>query len=215
MKVVVALIVGLCVSTAFAKDDKQMQAEAKFKAMSAQEAFASGFKQRIMDVQMPGTSTWVKPTGLCIQGNTVRTVDPIGYCVQWTGKNDDGKFVTVDTYWEAKNVFSAHPASLCSAQVYQILSTPIRYAATKCTMWSAKGGDDDNWKTKYFSSQSKADDYGSNVTCVETQNYTAKFPTSFEVKFYRNSFENNRYLGSHTYGIGRCNGGQIPPVEAY
>ena len=214
MKVVVALILGLCASNAFAWDYQQ-EAEAKFKKMSAQEAFAAGFKTQIMDIQMPGTSTWVKPTGLCIDGSNVRTVNPVGYCVEWTGKNNDGEFVTVDSYLEAKNLFDSNPASLCSAQVYQILSTPIAYAAAKCTMWSAKGGDEDNYKVKYFSSKSKADDYGSNVTCVETKNFTAKFPTSFEVKFYRNKVQNDRYLGSHTYGIGRCNGGQIPPVEAY
>ncbi len=204
MRVVVALILSVCVSNAFAKDDKQQQAEAKFAAMSAQEAFASGFKQQIMNIQMPGTSTWMKPTDLCTDGTSVRTENPVGYCVQWTGKNDDGKSVTVNSYWEAKDLFDTNPASLCSDQDYQILSTKINYTDTKCALWSAKGGDDEDFKTATFSSKSKAEDYGGNAKCVQSQIYTAKFPTAFEVKFYRNSVENNRYLGSHVYAIARC-----------
>jgi hypothetical protein len=210
MKVVVALILGLCVSNAFAWD-YQSQAEAKFKAMTAEEAYASDFKKEIMNIQMPGTSTWVKPTGLCMDGGTVRTVNPIGFCVEWTGKNDDGKTVTVDNYWDAKETFGS-TSDKCSAQVFKIFSTPINYPASKCAKWSAKTSEDG---VKYFTSKSKAEDYGNNVTCVETVNYTAKFPTTFAVKFYRNSLDDSRYLGTHTYGIGRCNGGSTPEVEAF
>ena len=214
MKVVVALVLGLCVSNASAWDYQQ-QAEAKFDAMSAQEAWNSDFVKHIMNPQMPGTSTWVKPTGLCIDGNTVRTVNAIGYCVQWTGKDKDGDVRTFDNYLQAKSILKGNINDKCSAKDFRILSTPIQYAAEKCTLWSAKGGDDDNWKVKTFSSQSAADDYGSNVTCVNVVKYTATFPTTFKVEYYRNRVENDRYLGSHTYGIGRCNGGSTPAVEAY
>ncbi len=215
MKVVVALILGLCMNNAFAKDDYQIQAETKFNAMSAQEAYESSFKQRSMSVQMPGTSTWVSGREVCIAGNSVRTINPVSYCVQWTGKDKDGDVRTFDNYLDAKNILKGNVADKCSGKVHKILSTPINYSATKCTLWSAKGGDDDNWETKYFSSKSKAEDYGGEAVCAKTETYTATYPTTFKVEFFRNEVENNRYLGSHTYAVARCGGGTIPDVEAF
>ena len=215
MKVVVALILGLCMSNAFAKDDYQSQAEAKFNAMSAQEAYTSSFKQRTMSVQMPGTSTWVNGREVCIAGNSVRTINPVSYCVQWTGKDKDGDVRTFDNYLDAKNILKGNVADKCSGKIHNILSTSINYTATKCTLWSAKGGDDDNWETKYFSSKSKAEDYGNDVSCAKNETYTATYPTTFKVEFFRNEVENNRYLGSHTYAVARCGGGTTPDVEAF
>jgi hypothetical protein len=210
MKVVVALIMGLCACNAFAWDYQQ-EAEAKFNKMSAQEAYKSDFRKRTMSVQMPGTSTFVSGTEVCIAGNTVRTINPVSYCVQWTGKDKDGDIRTFDNYLDANNLIKGGAAGNCSGKVQKILSTPVNYSATKCTLWSAV----DDGEKKYFSSKSKAEDYGGNAVCAKYQTYNATYPTTFKVEFFRNKLEDNQYLGSHTYAVARCGGGTTPDVVAF
>ena len=200
MKVVLVLLMSLLAANSFADDD-QNQAKAQFAKMSASQAWNSVFKKQIFDFQMPGSSTWINPVyGACIDGNTMRTLRPVSKCVAWTGKNNSGDKVTVYNLVEANKCDLA-----CSATKNAILSSPMNYEANICTLWSAKGGDDDNWQVKYFNTKKDAENYSARAECARWEVVTKALPRNFEVKFFRNELQSHRYLGKHTYAIRSCN----------
>ena len=197
MKILITLLVVLGAVSASAKD-YQDAAQKAFDNMTAEEAFDSNkFKTRVFNIQMPGTSTWFKPsTSLCINGDSVQTTYAFKTCTLWSAK-DDGDTKTFKSKSKAEDWGSS---VTCVASTSQIYSTPINYTVNQCVLWSAK----DDGETKVFKSKYKAEDWGSSVKCVEKAMVAKRMPTSYKMEFYRNKVENDRYLGSHVYPIAQC-----------
>ncbi len=193
MKVVVALFMSLVVANAFAFD-YQSEAEKQFAKMTASQAWNSGFKKQIMNVQIPGSSAWLNPSAdVCISGNEMHSVNKISTCVAWSGKNGNGDTITI-----------SHPNPddnfTCSKTTSAYVSSPLVYQKTVCTLWSAN----DDGDIKYFNTKSKAEKAGNNVKCAREESVVRTLPTTFAVKFYRVNFDSQNYLGTHSYAVPTC-----------
>jgi len=80
-----------------------------FSNMTPRQAFnASHFDQKIMNVQFPGTSTWMNPAkDLCMSGDQLQTVRPRRVCTVWwvdLKENEFGSKISTHTnYYDALN----------------------------------------------------------------------------------------------------------------
>ena len=209
MKAILLVAISMLTLNASASEEssKQWEAQVKFDRMSATEAMQSNFEKQTMNINIPGTSTWFSPKSLCVAGSEIRTIKPVATCVRWQGRNDDGDVVQFTNLLKAKDVTGERFPD-CIESTYAIASSPIRYSATKCSLWSAR----DDGEVKYYRSYSDADRAG-NPTCVERTTSIETIRTTYAVKFFRGETENNRYLGSHTFAVAQC-GGDLTPVPA-
>ncbi len=202
---VIALMFVSSVASAF---DYQSNAEAKFKTLSATEALAAGYKTRVYSIYMPGTSSWFNPmTELCVNGNTVQTKTPKSYCTTWAATKDGDTRVFTN-----KNNADDYGSNVrCVEETAPVIvGSPIAYTAEVCATWSSI----QDGETKYFTTKNAAENYGGNANCVENKTVNRTIPTTYAVEFYRNSIEDDKYLGSHTYGMAKCATGTTPPVIA-
>ena len=214
MKHLIVLLFVFAAVQSEARDDDQYQdaAQAKFNQMSPEEALDSNFKKQYWNIHMPGSSTWFRPTGLCTDGSTVQTIKPFSKCVKWSAyDSEDGKTKVFSNKGDADDYGSR--VTCVEKTSPQILSTPINYAVKQCVMWEYRNSDGDKVTTTSTRLKNKHD--LNNSDCVQFSMVAKTMPTTFEVSFYRNKIENDKFLGKYRYALSVCQGGQVlPPVYA-
>ena len=213
MKLMIAIAVLLTSINLFADSDSaQKLAQRRFDNMTADEAFDSNkFRTRVWNINMPGTSTWFKPsTSLCINGDTVQTVGPIKVCTLWSAKKDG----------DVKTFTSKHKAEdygnnvKCVDSVSKVYSTPINYSYEGCVQWAVKLKDGFP-KVKYFNYKSQAMNFAEdssnaqgNAFCSQEGTIHKTMATTYVMEFYRKvagiNYDDDLYLGEHTYPIASC-----------
>ncbi len=177
----------------------------KFDKMSAAEAYSTQkYEKQYAHVEFPGTATYVNSTfGVCVDGKTVKTIKPIGYCVAYsaTKKGETKTFNTLaaaDSY--GGNV-------TCSKQVYKELSSPLNYTATECALWAVDTKMAGPAKT--FKYKNSAQDYADNNDdaesnaspyCVKQVQVAKTISTVYAIKYFLDGAE----LGSKKYSIRSC-----------
>lgn len=200
MKTLIAMIAVLAVSNAFASD-YQDAAERAFDSMTATQAWSSNkFKKQVPNIAMPGSSSFIKATGLCISGSDMMTKGAVsGACTSWTYRNNDG-----DRKTTTNAALASRKDAKCVARSSRVLSHPINYTA-EVKVWGVK---DEDGKVKTYTSYSRATEKGAPFV-VSTKSVAKRIPTTFTVKFYRataqNRFDRSKLVGSHRFSIGSCN----------
>lgn len=200
MKKIFLSLVIFVATTAFADDRYQEAAERQFKQMSAAEAFASrDFNKQVANIYIPGTSSYVKGTNLCIEGNTIKSITPVvGSCVLWTTRNNNGDRITITNAAEA-----VRRDADCVERSSAYLSAPISYNA-EIIVWGARN---DDGVVKTYTSFNQASERGTPFV-VETRLVSKSVPTRYDVNFYRyvahDRFDNDHFVGKHTYAVSSC-----------
>jgi hypothetical protein len=211
MKFLVLVLSTLVAVSASASDDRDRTQDAKmrFNQMGALEAYNSNlFNKQTANIGIPGTSTWVKGTSLCVEGDMIRTISNSykQVCVAWSYRNNDGEKVQTSSVRLARK----NDAD-CVSKVNGIkIESPINFTK-EVTVWGAK--EDGELKTvaggkaKVYSSYSKADEAGSPVA-LGTKSVHVRVPTTYKVDFFRNSsqdrYDNRKFVGSHVFGVANC-----------
>ena len=212
-------------ATAFAdRDDNfaQMRAERLFDSMSADEAMNSNkFTKRIWNINLPGTSTWFKPTGLCLTNDKIQTTREIKICTEWSVDLKDREFgrdtAVFDTYGAASRKADSSNArgnAYCSDSFSSIISGDRTRVLQKCVLWGVKM--ENSARIKEFRSRVRAEDYADNSSkargdafCINKGLVKSTAPTTFRVDFYRKTsgdrYADKKYLGRHVYPIQMCN----------
>ena len=211
MKMIISTLLILSLTSAFASDkrDKVREARRQFERMSAVEAFNSNkFDKKIGTIGLPGTSSWVRGSSLCIEGNTITTKVPAyrQVCTEWTYKNSDG-----DRVYTTNAALARRKDARCSMKVDGAkLEAPISYDR-EITIWGAKKDGEFKMragKIREYRTYASAKDDGSPVK-LRTEVVRVTTPTTYDVTFYRKTFgsgrrERENLLGKHTFSVGTC-----------
>lgn len=178
----------------------QQAAKRLFNQLSPQDAWgARQFNKKIGNVYLPGTSTYVKPTGLCISGSIIKSKGRIqGACMEWEYISADG---------ERKRTMKHHLAirkdAKCIRRATREFEHPINYTVEQ----NIYGVKDREGKVRTYTSYSKATEKGSPFV-HSTKTVSRSMPQSFKADFFRATaqkrFERDKYLGAHKYRIGNC-----------
>lgn len=200
MKNIILSLLVFVSTSVFANDSYQERAERQFKQMSAEEALASrDFNQQVANIYIPGTSSYVKGTNLCVEGNTIKSLSPVvGACVLWTTRNNNGDRITITSAAEA-----IRREADCVERSSAYLSVPISYNA-EIIVWGARN---DDGVVKTYTSFNRASEKGTPFV-VETRLVSKTVPTRYDVNFYRyvahDRFDNDHFVGKHTYAVASC-----------
>ena len=230
MKTLIVLVALLAATTSMAEPDYQDKAEKLFDGMSASEAAASNkFSKRSWNQNMPGTSTWFSPSSLCLEGNTLNTVNPVEVCTEWTLdlKNTSfGKktktFTNKSMANRAEDSSNAKGKLYCTDSFYKEVSTPLNWTEEGCVLWGVKT---ESNSVKTFKYESQADRYADdsskakgNPFCMEAGMVSKSVSSTYKMDFYRktasNKYDGDKFLGTHTYSYQSCGGDDLPPVNA-
>jgi len=208
MKLLV-LVLSTVVAFSASASEKTRDARAKFNKMGAVEAYNSNmFSKNIANILIPGTSTYVKASGLCINGDMIQTKTAAykQVCVEWTYRNSDGERInTTSVRLANKN------DARCSKEVNGAkLESPINFVK-EVTIWGArKSGeivDEIGGKPKTFSSFARAQEEGTPIS-LGTKSVHVTVPTTYKVDFFRytasDKYNRDKLVGSHVYGLPQC-----------
>ncbi len=231
MKTLILMIAMLATSVAFAKSDSQITAEKLFDSMTPAQAIASKkFSQRAWNRNLPGTSTWMGPGNICINGGNIETVKPMTVCNEWRVDLKDSKFgksyKTFTSRSRARNYAdessNAKGSEYCSDSELNYYSHPINWQVQTCVKWAVKV---ENGSTKTFTSEAKADNYAEESSnakgqayCIQEGIVNKSFNTVFKVDFFRKTahdkYDSKKFLGSHKYTYQSCTMQDLTPVPA-
>lgn len=177
----------------------------KFDKMSAAEAFSTQkYEKQYAHVLFPGTATYVNTTfGVCVDGKTVKTIKPVGYCVAYSATKK-GETKTFSSKADADN-YGGNVT--CSKQVYKDLSSPLNYTATECAVWAVDTKMAGPAKTFTYWGSAKDyadnnDDAESNAApyCVKQVQVAKTISTVYSIKYFFEGAE----LGSKKYSMRSC-----------
>ncbi len=224
MKLLITLLTVLISLNAYAKkdDDKQNRAQRLFDSMTAEEAMASNkFTKRGWNINIPGTSTWYSPSGLCLTHDSIQTTTPRTFCTEWTVNLDEAEFgrytAVFSSYSRAKRKAEGSNGKgkpYCTDSFEKIVSAPRVSMVERCVAWGVKL--EDSSKIKRFSTRSQARRYAENSSkargsefCMEEGMVKRVVPTTYKVDFYRKTahdrYDRKKLLGRHIYPIQSCN----------
>lgn len=193
--------------TAFSGEDSgggayQRRAQENFDKLNSVQAWSSKkFDKQVENIALPGASTYVKATGLCLAGDSLQTKHKIPRaCVTWSYRDSDGNRRTTTNAAEANRKDGRCIANGAS----RIITSPINYSV-EVNVWGAR---DDDGKVRVYKSRSAAADKGTPIL-VDTRTVSKRLPTTFKVKYYRDTasgrFQQEKFVGSHRYGVNNCN----------
>lgn len=206
MKAFIVLIAVLVGNSAFASKVDWAE-QSRFNSMTAVEAAAyPWFEKYAQNVQMPGTSSWLNGTELCIGNGTLRSVRPLTDCVLWSASKN-GKVRT----FPSRNWADDYGSNVqCARTVTRVLESPLVYTAKVCTLWGVQTR---IGAAKTFTSKLAADRFANydrdargDVYCAGTSRVTKNAPTTFLVEFYTdgNLRVKDQLLGTHRFAIDAC-----------
>ncbi len=177
------------------------QALRAFESMSPNEAWQSNrFNKKTSNIRIPGTSSFFKPTSLCISGNSISTKSPVaGVCTEWSYRNSEGERKTTTISATARRF----EGECISRGASKVLSHPIHYSVEVKT-WGAR---DESGKIRVYRNRQEARENGTPVV-VSTRTVDRRLPSTFTTDFYRataqNKFHRSKYLGNHRYRLNSC-----------
>ncbi len=231
MKTIIVMIAMMVTSSAFAID-YQDRAEDLFDSMTATQAYASNqFTKRHWNRNLPGTSTWMGPSNICISGNTIKTVQPLEICTEWQVNLKESSFGKMYKSFSsqgrandyAEESSNARGSAYCVSSYKNYYSHPINWQERGCVLWEVKR---DDYGPKTFKSEARADRYADENSgakgspyCVQEGLISYSFNTTFKVDFFRKTahdrFASDKKVGSHTYTYQSCANDDLTPVPAY
>ena len=114
----------------------------RFKEMGSLEAFNyKEFDKRIPKIRLPGaSSSYQANSSLCIDGNTLQTVQPVEDCYEWTvelKEKEFGKSVIIfsNIFRAQKKLESNGKKLTCTAKDYDYIVVPLQRLETECLVW--------------------------------------------------------------------------------
>lgn len=207
MKLLVVLLSTLVAFSASA-DDKTKDARQDFARLSALEAYSSNqFSKQVGNINVAGN--YINGTDLCVAGDMITTKVPSfkSSCVEWTYRNSKGD----RKYTTSIRLASKNDARCSKKERGAKIASPISFNK-EVTIWGARKSGEmiTNIGTntpETFSSFARAQEEGTPVA-LGTKVVNVKVPTTYKVNFYRytasDKFNRNKFVGSHTFGVGAC-----------
>lgn len=200
MKKLIALMVVFAATNVFAESDYQSRAEAAFKGMTATQAWSSNFDKQIDNIGFPGTSTYVKATGVCVAGDSLQTLHKIpNACTTWSYRNNEGDKKTTTSAATA----SRNDGRCVAYGASRILTAPINFTV-EVKVWGSR----EDGKVKVYRNRSEAKDAKGTLVLVDTKTVSRRLPTTFNVNFFRSvsgsKFDSDEFVGSHKYSLSSC-----------
>ena len=204
LMVIIALLGTTFAAHADRDDDREKLNRAKAAYAQGVEAALESklLDKRTSKIKFPGTGTYISANGVCNDGESIHSIYPIQFCVQWRAKVDDEwKYFDSKRKAEGRNDRSV----TCTRKGDRFFSHQINYTNDVCSLWRAKV--DDEWK--YFDTKRKAEGRSDrNATCVETAMVAASMPTTYKIDFYakdrKDRFDNEWYVGSYGFDVQAC-----------